>query len=215
MQRDRIPRWIPLAGVLFAAVMLAALCLTRGEPDAGASRQVIFDYWHDHHAAQLVAALILAPYGAALLVLFAAALRSTIRAHETETSLYSPIVLAGGIIAAVGLTLTGVLDAAVAASAGRNAGEAVYTLAQLQSYDWVPWVVGFGVMLLAAGIGGLRTCALPRLLSWSAVVLGALFLTPAGFFAAFGLPVWTVATGIALYRRNSDPVSTSVASAPA
>jgi hypothetical protein len=72
----------------------------------------------------------------------------------------------------------------------------------LQSYDWVPWVVGFGVMLLAAGIGGLRTLALPKLLSWSAVVLGTLFLTPAGFFAAFALPVWTTATGVVLYRRN-------------
>jgi hypothetical protein len=203
MRRDGIERLIPLAGVMFAAVMLAALVLTRGEPDAGASRQVIFDYWQGHHGVQLVAALILAPYGAALVVLFAAALRSTIRAHETEATLYSPIVLAGGIIAAVGLTVTGALDAAVAASADRDAREAVYTLAQLQSYDWVPWVVGFGVMLLAAGTGGLRALALPKALSWSAVVLGVLFLSPAGLFAAFVLPVWTAATGIVLYRRNS------------
>ena len=49
MRRDGIERLIPLAGVLFAAVMLAALVLTRGEPDAGASKQVIFDYWHGHH----------------------------------------------------------------------------------------------------------------------------------------------------------------------
>src|SRR5262245_36557125 len=203
MQRGQIPRFIPLAGVMFAAVMLAALYLTHGEPDAGASRQLIFDYWHDHRGMQLVAALILAPYGAALLVLLAVALGSTIGAHEAEASLYSRIVLAGGILAAAGLTVTGVLDAAVAASADRGARDAVYTLVQLQSYDWVPWVVGFGVMLLAVGIGGLRTFALPKLLSWSAVVLGVLFLTPAGFFAAFGLPVWTCATGIALYRRNS------------
>jgi hypothetical protein len=211
MQSDRIQRLMPLAGVLFAAVMLAALRLTRGEPDAGASRQVLFDYWHGHHGVQFVAALILAPYGAALLVLFAAALCGIIRAHETEVAVYSPIVLAGGIIAAVGLVVTGVLDAAVAASADHTAPDAVYALAQLQSYDWVPWVVGFGLMLLAAGIGGLRTFALPRLLSWSAVVLGALFLSPAGFFAAFVLPVWTTATGIVVYRRTSGAGSALVA----
>ena len=209
MQTDRLQRVLPLAGVIFAAVMLAALYLTRGEADAGASAQVIYDYWHNHHGVQLVAALVLAPYGAVLLILFAAALRSTIRAHETDDALYSSIVLVGGIIAAVGLIITGVLDAAVATSADRGARDAVYTLAQLQSYDWVPWVVGFGVMLLAAGIGGLRTHALPKPLSWSAVVLGALFLTPAGFFAAFVLPVWTIATGIVLYRRNSGAASTS------
>jgi hypothetical protein len=211
MQRDRIQRLLPLTGVFFAAVMLSALYLTRGEADAGASPQAIFDYWHDHHGVQLVAALVLAPYGAALLVLFATALRGTIRAHETEAALCSPIVLAGGIIAAVGLTFTGVLDAAVATSADHGARDAVYTLAQLQSYDWVPWVVGFGVMLLATGIGGLRTLTLPRPLSWSAVVLGVLFLTPAGFLAAFALPVWTIATGIVLYRRNCGARSISVA----
>jgi hypothetical protein len=203
MQTDRIQRLLPLAGVGFEAVMLAALSLTRGEADASASTQTIFDYWHGHHGAQLVAALVLAPYGAALLVLFAAVLCGTVRAHETEESLYPPVMFAGAVIAAVGLTLTGAVDAATATSAHRGARDAVYTLAQLQSYDWVPWVVGFGVMLLAAGIGALRTRALPKLLCWPAVVLGALFLTPAGFFAAFVLPVWTAATGIALYRENS------------
>jgi hypothetical protein len=203
MLTDRIQRLLPLAGVGFAAVMLAALYLTRAEADASASTQTIFDYWHGHQGAQLVAALILAPYGAVLLVLFAAAVCSTVREHETETSPYATIMLAGAVIAAVGLTVTGTLDAAVATSANRGARHAVYTLAQLQSYDWVPWVVGFGVMLLAAGIGGMQTRALPKLLSWPALVLGALFLTPAGFFAAFGFPVWTAATGVALYRRNS------------
>jgi hypothetical protein len=203
MRRDSIQRSLPLAGVGFAAVMLAALYLTRGEADASASSQTIFDYWHNHRGTQLVAALVLAPYGASLLVLFAAVLRRAIREHESEQSLCSIVLLAGGTVAAVGLTVTGALDAAVATSANRGARNAVYTLAQLQSYDWVPWVVGFGVMLLAAGIGGLRTLALPKPLSWSAVVLGALFLTPAGFFAAFVLPLWTTATGIVLYRRNA------------
>jgi len=215
MQTDRIHRLLPLTGVIFAAVMLAALYLTRGEADAGDSPRVIFDYWHDHRGVQLVAGLVLAPYGAALVLLFAAALRNTIRAHETEEALYSAVVLAGGVIAAVGLILTGVLDAAVAASADRGARDTVYTLAQLQSYDWVPWVVGFGVMLLAAGIGGVRAIALPRLLSWSAIVLGVLFLSPAGFFAAFALPFWTTTTGIVLYRRNSGAASASMAGATA
>jgi hypothetical protein len=202
MQTVRIQRLLPLAGVCFAAVMLAALYLTRGEADADAPAQVIYEYWHSHHGAQLVAALILAPYGAALLVLFAAVLRSTLREHETHESVCAPILLAGAVVAAVGLVVTGALDAAVTASADRGAENTVYTLAQLQAYDWLPWVVGFGVMLLAAGIGGLRTLALPKLLSWSAVALGVLFLTPAGFLASFALPLWTTATGVVLYRRS-------------
>src|SRR5437660_677122 len=104
MQKDRIQRLLPFAGVIFAAVMLAALYLTRGEADASASSQVIFDYWRDHHGVQLVAGLILAPYGAALLLLFTAALRSAICAHESKPACDSPIVLSCGILVACGLT---------------------------------------------------------------------------------------------------------------
>ena len=202
MKTDRIQRHLPLAGAGFTGVMLAALYLTRGEADASASPQAIFRYWNGHHGAQLVAGLILAPYGATLLVFFVAALNNVLREHQQDGSPYASIMVAGGAIAALGLTITGALDAAVATSAHHDAGQAVYTLAQLQSYDWVPWVVGFGVMLLGAGAATLRTTALPKPLSWSALLLGALFLTPAGFFAAFLLPVWTASTGIQLCRRN-------------
>ena len=91
MQTGRIHRLLPLTGVIFAAVMLAALSLTCGEADAGASPQVIFDYWESHHGVQLVAALILAPYGAALVVLFAAALCDTREVVETHRSPMSPL----------------------------------------------------------------------------------------------------------------------------
>src|SRR5437660_8085307 len=103
MQKDRIQRLLPFAGVIFAAVMLAALYLTRGEADASASPQVIFDYWRDHHGVQLVAGLILAPYGAALLLLFTAALRSAICGRERKPAVCSTIVLAGGSIGTGGL----------------------------------------------------------------------------------------------------------------
>ncbi len=202
MRTDRIQRLLPLSGVLFTALMFAALYLTRGEADAGASQQTIFSYWHSHHGVQLISALILAPYGAVLILVFAAELRRTIRSYEADEAIYSPIILGGGIMVALGLAITGSLDAAVATSAHHNSHAAVYTLAQLQSYDWVPWIAGFAVMMLATGIAGLRTLALPKTLSWAALILGILFLTPVGFFAIFALPVWTLATGIVLYRRN-------------
>jgi hypothetical protein len=64
-------------------------------------------------------------------------------------------------------------------------------------------MAGFGVLLLASGIGGLRTRALPRLIAIAGLVLGVACLTPVGFFALFALPVWILVTSVALYRSQS------------
>jgi dipeptidyl aminopeptidase/acylaminoacyl peptidase len=202
MPTDRIQRLLPLSGVLFTLVLVAGLALTSGEPDAGSARGEIFSYWHSHHGVQLISNLLLIPFGVVFLLGFTAALRRAIRSGEAGEAVYSPLVLAGGVTAAAGLLVTGMLGAAVASSAHNGARDATYTLAQLQSYDWVMWMVGFAVLLLAGGIGGLRTRALPKPLALGAACLGVLFLTPVGYFALFVFPVWPFATGIALYRAE-------------
>jgi len=200
---DRLRRLLPLSGVLFAAVLATGLVLTAGEPDNSGSKADIYAYWHSHYGMQLISSLILIPFGMLFLLAFAAELRRALRSGEAGEALYSPIALAGGITAAVGLGVTGSLCAAVATAAHHHEVDATYTLAQLQSYDWVPWMAGFGVLLLASGIGGLRTRALPRLIAIAGLVLGVACLTPVGFFALFALPVWILVTSVALYRSQS------------
>jgi hypothetical protein len=203
MPADRLQRLLPLSGVLFTAVLAAGLVLTAGEPDNGASKAAIYAYWHSHHGLQLITSLILIPLGMLFLLAFTAELRRRLRSGETGDAFYSPIALAGGITAAVGLGVTGSLGAAVATAAHHHEVDATYTLAQLQSYDWVPWMAGFGILLLASGIGGLRTRALPRPIAIAGLLLGLACLTPAGFFALFALPVWTLATSLVLYRAQN------------
>jgi hypothetical protein len=95
-----------------------------------------------------------------------------------------------------------------AARAGSENGDepgvqtAVFALEQLRSWDWLMWTPGLTVMLVAAGLGGLRTRALPRALSWSALVLGVAYFTPLGFFAFVALPLWMAAAGAVLYRKQ-------------
>jgi hypothetical protein len=205
MPTDRLQRLLPLSGALFAVVLTAGLLLTSGEPDSGTSKAHIYDYWQSHYSRQLVSSLLLIPLGIVFLLAFASELRRAVRPGEADAGVYSPLALAGGIVAGAGLGVTGSLGAAVATAAHHHAADATYTLAQLQSYDWVPWMVGFAVLLLASGIGGLRTRALPRPLAVIALVLGIACLTPAGFFALFAFPIWTLAAGIALYRRQGTP----------
>ena len=42
--------------------------------------------------------------------------------------------------------------------------------------------VGTGAFLLGAGVGILKTDALPEWLGWAAIVIGVIALTPVGFF---------------------------------
>jgi hypothetical protein len=200
---DRFRRLLPLSGVLFTAVLAVGLVLTASEPDNSSSKADIYAYWHSHHGVQLISSLFLIPFAMLFLLAFSAELRRALRSGEAGEALYSPIALAGGIVAAVGLGVTGSLGAAVATAANHHEVDATYTLAQLQSYDWVPWMAGFGVLLLASGIGGLRTRALPRPIAIAGLVLGFACLTPAGFFALFALPVWMLITSIALYRSQN------------
>jgi hypothetical protein len=200
---DPLQRLLPLSGVAFSAVLATGLALTSGEPDDGACRATTFSYWHSHHGVQLFSSLILIPLAVLFLIAFSAELRRALRTGEAGEAIYSPIALAGGIVAAVGLGVTGTLGAAVATAARHGDVSATYTLAQLHSYDWVPWMAGFGVLLLGSGIGGLRTRALPRLLAIAGIVLGIACLTPAGFFALFAIPVWMLITSVVLYRAQS------------
>jgi len=211
MSTDRIQRVLPLSGALFAGVLAAGLALTSGEPGDGASRAATFAYWHGHHGLQLITCLLLIPFAVLFLLVFVAELRRVLRSGEAGEAIYSPIVLGGGFVAAAGLAVTGSLGAAVATAAHHNDQSATYALAQLQSYDWVPWMAGFAVMLLGCGVGGLRTRALPKWVAVAAVVLGVAFLTPVGFFGLFLLPAWMLLMSIVLYRRQRPSVGRVVA----
>jgi hypothetical protein len=213
MPTDRLQRLLPLSGVLFAVTIAFGLALSSGEPDNGASSAKIYDYWHHHHGVQMISNLLLIPFAVLFLLVFVSELRRALRSGEAGEATYSPIALGGGFLAAAGLAVTGTLGAAVATAAHHGQRDATYTLAQLQSYDWIPWMVGFAVLLLASGVGGLRTNALPKPVSIPAVVLGVACLTPVGYFALFLLPFWMFVASIALFRRNR-PSRTVRAAAP-
>jgi hypothetical protein len=202
MSTDRLQRLLPLSGALFTAILAAGLGLTSGEPDNSASKADLYASWHGHRGEQLISSFVLIPLAVVTLLVFTAEIRRALRSGEAGEAIYSPIALAGGITAAVGLAVTSSLSAGVVTAAHHHDADATYALAQLQSYDWVPWMIGFGVLLVAAGVGGLRTRAIPRAIAVSALVLGVACLTPAGFFALFAIPVWMLATSIALYRAQ-------------
>jgi len=201
MQTDRAQRLLPLAGILFVVVFVVANVITGSMPDENSSAQKVLSYWDDHQGVQTASAF-LGALAVVAFVFFAGALRSALGSSDREAVPYSAIAFGGAIITAGAGAVDSMLRLATASAADNGANATVYTLNQLNAFDWLPVVAGLSVMFIAAGLGGLRTLALPKALSWTALVLGIAFLTPAGIVAFFAFPLWILAASIVLYGRG-------------
>ena len=199
MQASTYHRALAIAGLVFAALLVAAFALTPNQVDENASLDKAFAYWSDHQTVEIVSALLL-HVGSVALVFFGAGLRSSLRGGEGEESTYSVIAFGGAVFAAVGFVIAAWVGLAAATAADQGSREAVYTLNQLIAVDWMPFTAGISVMLLAAGIGGLRTLALPKVASWIAIAAGVVALTPFGWAGFVVLPFWTIWVSVLLYR---------------
>ena len=105
------------------------------------------------------------------------------------------------------------LEGAATNAAHEGQRQAVYTLSQLHSYDWLAWNAAFAAMLLATGLGARRNGMLPTPLAWATIVIGASLLTPLGFFGFFLVPVWLIVVGLMLTRpaprHRAGPIAES------
>ena len=203
MQATTHQRVLAIAGVLWAALIVAAVVLTGDQPSNSDSVATVFNYWHDNQSSEIAAAVI-GQLAAVLIVLFGAGVRSALRSGEAGEATYSVIAFGGAVVAAAGFAVAGMVNLAGAAAADQGAHGAVYTINQLNAASWIPFTAGLALIMLAAGIGGLRTLALPRWLSWVGIALGVAFMTPAGALGFILVPFWVVAVSVALYRRPSD-----------
>jgi hypothetical protein len=202
MQTQSFHRFLPIAGVLMAILIAVAFGLTSGQPDESASVTKAFSYWGDH-GTETIASTFAYSLAAVLLVLFGAGLRIELRSRESGEASYSTIAFGGALITAVSFLIAAMLALAAATAADQGAPAATYAIGQLTVATWVPFTAGLAVLLIAVGLGGLRTLAFPKALSWAALAIGIIALTPFGW-ATFALfPFWSVAAGIVLYRREA------------
>ena len=136
-----------------------------------------------------------------LLIFFGSGLKRRLE-HGSGDSGHGTVAFGGAILAAGTFVLVGMLEAAMTNAADEGNREAVYTLNQFHSYDWVAWNAGFAALLLATGLGALRNGMFPKLLAWATLVIGAALLTPFGFFGFILLPLWLVVSGLWLTFRD-------------
>jgi hypothetical protein len=206
MTSDRFDRFLPLAGVLVGLLFFVGLALTWGDPSSETAPAEHFSYWQDNRGRHQLSGLLLAPLIAFLLVFFGAGLQRRLR-REGSDSGHGAVAFGGAILAAGAFALVGMLEGAATNAAHEGQRQAVYTLSQLHSYDWLAWNAAFAAVLLATGLGARRTGLLPTPLAWATIVIGASLLTPLGFFGFFLVPLWLIVVGLML-TRSATPTPT-------
>jgi hypothetical protein len=201
---DRFNRFLPLAGVLAGLLFLVGLVLNRTDPSSETAPAKTFTYWQAHHTQHQIVGLLVAPLIAFLLLFFGTALKRRLE-HAGGSSGYGSVAFGGALLAAAIFALVGMLEAAMTNAAHEGQQQAVYTLNQLHSYDWLGWNAAFAALLLASGLGARRGRTLPTPLAWATIALGASLLTPVGFFGFMLLPLWLIVVGIVLSRVEPVP----------
>ena len=209
MVPNRFDRFLPLAGVLAGLLFIVGLVLNRTDPSSETGPAKTFAYWQANHGQHQIVGLLVAPVIAFLLLFFGAGLKRRLDQASGESG-YGSVAFAGAILAAAMFALVGMLEGAMANAAHRGQEQAVYTLNQLHSYDWLGWNAAFAAVLLATGIGARRSGLLPAPLVWATIAIGVSLLTPVGFFGFLLLPLWLIVVGAWLSRSTTtapEPVS--------
>jgi hypothetical protein len=199
---DRFDRFLPLAGVLAGLLLLAGLVLLRNDPSSETGPAETFSYWQDDRGQHQILGLLVAPLIAFLLLFFGAGLKRRLEPGSADSA-HGTVAFGGALLAAATFALVGMLEGAMTNAAHEGERQAVYTLNQLHSYDWLGWNAAFAAVLLATGLGARRNRMLPTPLAWATIVIGASLLTPLGFFGFILLPLWLIVVGLWLSRGKT------------
>jgi hypothetical protein len=196
-----LQRVVPLAGVLFAVLTIAAY-LTIGEfPDGSTPARELPDFYAAQGSAVALGGTILGLAGGCFGV-FGVAMWARLRDRAV------PAVVAGvALLGAAVETMADLNSAAVYQLLGDIGVDPHVTDSALQAWhiSGSSFGVGGGITLFLAAIAvaGIVYRAVPRWLAWTGVVLAvAPFLpSPIGYFGSLVFLLWAAAAGVALAVR--------------
>ncbi len=196
---DRLVRFLPLAGAVYAVGSMAGNLTIGDFPDENTSTGKLTHFYATHHASVERGGLLLG-YAAVFLALFGVALWSRMRRGTA-----SPVIAASMLVGTAIAALAAIISADQYYNLGSVGAKANIDPAALQALHIGGAIGGVGgdsiLFLLPIALAGIAARALPRWLAWSALVLAVLHLTPLGFLASLLFLVWALVAGIALTLR--------------
>jgi hypothetical protein len=198
---------LPLAGVAYAALIMAAN-FTIGEfPGTDTSLPELSRYFANH-SSQVQTGGELMIWGGLALGLFGIAVWARVR-EAAGPPVVAGLILVGTAVAVV----SELIGAASYVTLGNIGANPDVTPEALQAWHVGSQFGGGGGTLLMLGLfaAGVFTRAVPGWLAWSALALGIAEVTPFGFLASMLVLLWTAVAGIVLTLRSNDPAPTRVA----
>jgi hypothetical protein len=201
--------WTPLAGILAAVTFVVGIAFAADSPDSDASAAKVLAWYHDHgHRVQVIVGAYVLAFCGLFVLWFTSGLRQRLREAEGPEGRLANVALAAGVL------LVGMLWVGGAALASVPAGES-FGGTPLESADVARFLpsVGFGAILVfgmfaafalieSTSIVILRSGMLGRWVAWLGFVCGVIVLFGVVFLPMIALPVWLIATSIALARRK-------------
>jgi hypothetical protein len=191
---------LPLSGVASVLLILVSFIVVGESPDLNAPPEEVVSFYVENDSSLQWGAALLA-LGAFFFMLFSTVIASLLRSDPPRGAVAANFSLGGGIVFAVGATIFAGL-AFTAGDAVDDIGPAtLQTLHVLEMDMFFTVAVGTAAFLLGTGVGTLKAGVLPTWLSWAAIVIGVVALTPAGFFGFLALGVWTLIASVMLAMR--------------
>jgi hypothetical protein len=199
MPQSTFEKFLPVSGIL-AGILFAISGYLPLTPESSKANPITIMAGHE---LRNTIAFVAAALFAVTIAFFAVGLRQALRSGEPGESTYSSAAFAGGIMLAVVSAMNAWVSFALVGAVDEEQVATARVLGALGLGSWVPFVAASAVLLLSAGLGGLRTGVLPKWLAIVTIVLGACCLGgPTGFAVWFAMPVWCIVTGVVLARRQ-------------
>ena len=204
MTENRFTRWLIWAGPLFAVLFLIAAFLLAGDtPGEKASAAEVMRYFDAHHDRGLTS-VFLSPLGAALLLLFAAAMRGRAR-RQDDGDITAAVMLGGAVLWASAILFGSVLELTLLSASDHDQASVAQSANVLSATSWIPMIGGIAIFMIGSGLLVLTSRVLPNWLGWIALVVGVVSLAGPGGFAGFVVaPIWILVAGILLAMRRDE-----------
>ncbi len=210
---NKLVRLIPLAGLVYLVLELAGNGSIGSFPDENTPIGKLETFYQAHHAGVERGGVILS-WAAPFLALFAVALWARLRRSDLHPLLGGALLLGAALTVADELASAGTYSLLGAIGAKTVLAPAALQALHVQGAGGSP-ITGNGglmILLLATAAAGIATHALPRWLSWSALPLGLLQLTPLGFYADVIFWLWAAVAGIYMTLRPAAASGAAAAS---
>jgi len=212
MKPSRWERLAPLTGAASIVLYFVGFGLI-GEVSGSAtpSADEVVELLEDSPDLRVVGAYV-SLLSVALLLWFAATLRSRLRHSEGDAGGLAALAFGGAVVAAAALAVgfSSIAQGAMRASSSRGvdpeAATIYYDLYRAMLSGAVP--IGMAVFIGATGTAALRTATLPRRLAWASIIVGIGCVSPLLFVFTFIALLWVLVVSIWLYvggRKEPRP----------